>query len=72
MGALWSREMTLRPGTLLPLIEIDLAIGIVGFALAVGWGKAVRKNLDRDTVLFLGKMFGGLMLFFLLVILLNR
>jgi len=65
-------QMTLRPGTLVPLIEIDLLVGIVGFALSVIWGKATRRDFDRDTVLFLGKMFGGISLVFLVIILLNH
>jgi hypothetical protein len=42
---------------------IALGIGIVGFALAVGWGKATGKKMDRATVIFLAKVFGGIALF---------
>jgi hypothetical protein len=64
--------MTLRPGTRLPLVEIDLAVGMVGFVLALCWGKLVRRNMDRDTIIFLGKMFGGISLCFLVVIFLTN
>ena len=63
--------MTLRPGTLLPLIEIDLFVGVGGFLLSIAWGKISGRKMDRDTVLFLGKMFGGIALVFLIIILLN-
>jgi len=63
--------MTLRPGTLHPLLEIDGAVGIIGFILAVCWGKVAGRTMDRDTIWFLGKMFGGIMLVFLVIILLN-
>jgi hypothetical protein len=47
----------------IPLLMIALGIGIVGFALAVGWGKATGKTMDRATVVFLAKVFGGIALF---------
>ena len=63
--------MALKPGTFWPLVEIDIAVGVIGTVLAIGWGKIVRRNMDRDTVLFLCKMFGGISLLFFVVILLN-
>lgn len=47
----------------IPLLMIDLGIGVVGFVLAVGWGKASGKTMDRATVIFLAKVFGGIALF---------
>jgi len=64
--------MALKPGALRPLIEIDLFVGIVGFVLSIAWGKIAGRNMDRDTVLFLGKMFGGISIVFLIVISLSR
>ena len=64
--------MALKPGALGPLIEIDLFVGIVGFALSVVWGKFTRRDMVRDTVLFLGKMFGGISFVFLIIIFLDR
>jgi hypothetical protein len=60
--------MTLKPGTFWPLVEIDVAAGVIGFLMAIGWGKASGGRVDRDTVLFLCKMFGGISLAFLVLI----
>jgi hypothetical protein len=44
-----------------------LAVGIVGFLLSFGLGKLTGRDMDRDTVLFLAKMWGGIVLFFLVI-----
>ena len=64
--------MTLRPGTFVPLLEIDLAVGLIGFVLSLAWGKAVRRTMDRDTVLFLAKLFGGITAVFAVIVVLDR
>jgi hypothetical protein len=64
--------MTLKPGAFWPLVEIDLAVGVVGFILGLGWAKASGREIDRDTVFFLFKMFGGISLAFLVIIFLAR
>ncbi len=64
--------MTLKPGAFWPLVEIDLAVGVIGCLLAIGWGKTTGRQIDRDTVLFLCKMFGGISLAFLIIILISR
>ncbi len=46
---------------------IILAVGIVGFIVSLGWGKASGRDMDRDTVLFLAKMWGGGVLVFLVL-----
>ena len=46
-----------------PVLLIDLVAGTIGFLLAVSWGKVSGRDMDRDTVLFLAKMFGGIMVF---------
>jgi hypothetical protein len=46
-----------------PALLIDLGIGVVGFVLSVGWGKVSGRNMDRDTTLFLAKVWGGIALF---------
>ncbi len=40
-----------------------LAVGIVGFTVSLGWGKTTGRDMDRDTVVFLAKMWGGIVLF---------
>jgi hypothetical protein len=45
------------------VLMIDLAVGIVGFAISLGWGKAAGRDMDRDTVLLLAKVWGGVALF---------
>jgi hypothetical protein len=64
--------MTLKPGAFWPLVEIDVAVGVIGCLLAIGWGKSSGREMDRDTVLFLCKLFGGISLAFLFVILISR
>jgi len=64
--------MTLKPGAFWPLIEIDVAVGVLGCLLAIGWGRTTGRQVDRDTVLFLCKMFGGISLAFLVIILISR
>jgi hypothetical protein len=34
--------MTLKPGAFWPLVEIDVAVGVLGSLLAIGWGKDDR------------------------------
>jgi hypothetical protein len=46
-----------------PALIIDLVIGIAGFSLSVGWGKASGRKMDRGTMLFLAKLWGGIALF---------
>jgi|HubBroStandDraft_2_1064218.scaffolds.fasta_scaffold929774_1 hypothetical protein len=41
----------------------SIGIGCVGFALSVVWGFASGRTMDRDTYALLGKMWGGLTLF---------
>jgi hypothetical protein len=64
--------VTLKPGAFWPLVEIDIAVGVVGCLASIAWGKAAGREMDRDTVLFLCKMFGGISLAFLVVILVSR
>ena len=64
--------MSLKPATFWPLVEIDIGVGVVGTLLALAWGKVSGRDTDRDTVLFLCKMFGGISLVFLVMILLAR
>jgi hypothetical protein len=64
--------MTLKPGAFWPLVEIDVAVGVIGCLLAVGWGKSAGRVMDRDTVFFLCKVFGGISLVFLVIILISR
>jgi hypothetical protein len=46
-----------------PGLLIDVVFGMVGFLLAISWGKVSGRQMDRDTVLFLAKMFGGITVF---------
>ena len=49
------------------LAAIMLAVGIVGFLASLSWGKVMGRNMDRDTVLFLAKIWGGIVLLFLVI-----
>jgi predicted MFS family arabinose efflux permease len=44
-----------------------LAVGVVGFSLSVVWGKITGRDMDRDTILFLVKLWGGIVLVFLVL-----
>jgi hypothetical protein len=46
-----------------PALMIDLGIGVVGFVLSIGWGKVSGRNMDRDSVLLLAKVWGGIAVF---------
>ena len=41
-----------------------LVVGVIGFGLSVLWGKTTGRNMDRDTLIFLVKMWGGFVLLF--------
>jgi hypothetical protein len=47
----------------LPVLMIDLVGGIVGFVIALGWWKVSGRTLDRDTTIFIAKIFAGIALF---------
>jgi hypothetical protein len=46
-----------------PALAIDVAVGLVGFGVSFAWGRRSGREMDRDTVLFLAKMWGGIALF---------
>lgn len=50
-----------------PALFIDLIGGVVGFIVALGWWKASGRTVDRDSTIFLAKMFGGIALFGMLL-----
>ena len=49
------------------LAAMMLAAGIVGFLASLSWGKVIGRDMDRDTVLFLAKIWGGIILLFLVI-----
>jgi hypothetical protein len=46
-----------------PVLLIDLVGGIVGFIIAMGWWKVSGRTVDRDSTIFIAKIFGGIALF---------
>ena len=46
-----------------PVLLIDLVGGIVGFVIALAWWKVSGRNLDRDSTIFIAKIFAGIALF---------
>jgi hypothetical protein len=46
-----------------PVLLIDLVGGIVGFIIALGWWKVSGRTVDRDSTIFIAKIFGGIALF---------
>jgi hypothetical protein len=46
-----------------PVLLIDLVGGIVGFIIAMGWWKVSGRTVDRDSTIFIAKIFGGITLF---------
>ena len=49
------------------LAAIMLAVGIVGFLASLSWGKVMGREMDRDAVLFLAKIWGGIVILFLVI-----
>jgi hypothetical protein len=49
------------------LAAIMLAVGIFGFLASLSWGKVIGRNMDRNTVFFLAKIWGGIVLLFLVI-----
>ena len=43
-----------------PVLLIDLAVGLVGFGLGAAWWKNSGRDLDRDALIFMAKMWGGI------------
>ena len=43
------------------------AVGIIGFIASLGWSKALGKDIDRDKVIFLAKIWGGFVVVFVLL-----
>jgi len=41
----------------------SFAVGIIGFLASLGWSKAIGSDLDREKVIFLAKMWGGIVAF---------
>lgn len=46
-----------------PVLFIDLVGGIVGFIIALGWWKVSGRTVDRDSTIFIAKIFAGIALF---------
>lgn len=46
-----------------PALVFDPCLGVVGFLLSVGWGRVSGGEMDRDAVIFLAKLWGGIALF---------
>jgi hypothetical protein len=44
----------------LPVLLIDLVGSGLGFVIAVGWWKASGRDVDRQAIVFLAKLFGGI------------
>jgi hypothetical protein len=47
---------------LAPPLIIMSGLGVTGFVMSLGWSKIVVGGLDRDKVVFLAKMWGGIAL----------
>lgn len=45
-----------------PVLIIILGVGVVGFVLSLGWSKVAGSGWDRDKLVFLAKLWGGIVL----------
>jgi hypothetical protein len=45
------------------VLIIDIGAGIVGFVVSVGWWRLSGRKLDRDALILLGTIFGGITIF---------
>ena len=43
------------------------AVGVIGFLASLGWSKAIGKEIDRDKIIFLTKLWGGFVIVFVLL-----
>ena len=50
------------------VLIMDIIVGIVGFGLSVIWGKLSGRDMDRDTMLFLSKVWGGIAAFGIIMV----
>lgn len=59
-----NREVATLAGIdrLAPPLIIMLGLGVVGFVLSLGWSNFVGAGWDRDKIVFLAKMWGGIAL----------
>ena len=55
-------EMRVSVETMFVLM-MDIVVGSLGFGLSILWGKFTGREMDRDTILFLGKLWGGIAVF---------
>jgi hypothetical protein len=46
----------------IPALIIILGVGVVGFVMSLGWSRSVSGSWDRDKIIFLAKMWGGIVL----------
>jgi hypothetical protein len=46
-----------------PVLIIDVGAGIVGFVISIGWWRLSGRTLDRDALVVIGTIFGGLTIF---------
>lgn len=62
--------MTLSPNASSELfvLMMDVLVGIVGFALSTVWWKVSGRTLDRDAVIFMCKMWGGIVIFGMILV----
>lgn len=42
---------------------LEILVGAVGYGLCCVWWKVSGRDIDRDALSFLGKMWGGIVLF---------
>jgi hypothetical protein len=49
------------------LILAEIGIAVVGFVISVIWGAISGRNIDRDTTLFLVKMWSGIALILIVI-----
>jgi hypothetical protein len=45
-----------------PPLIIMSGLGVAGFVMSLGWTKIVGRGWDRDKILFLAKVWGGIAL----------
>lgn len=50
------------------VLMMDVLVGIVGLALSAVWWKVSGRTLDRDAVIFMCKMWGGIAIFGMILV----
>ena len=50
------------------VLSMDVAVGVVGFFIALGWWKISGRTVDRASTILIAKIFGGIIIFGMIMV----